>query len=104
MSYVIFEKGLGVSQSCDDPNLFRLVSEPLHTKGRFHFMGCGARGRVGLTLLKRDRTPQNKAWIKKERWRVVRATSLTEHSSGELRLDRESVVEEVADPFGPMGE
>jgi SAM-dependent methyltransferase len=102
MTYIIMQKGLSPEdQKPADPDVFRLVSESLHTKGRFHFVGCGAQGRTGITMLKRDKTPQNKTFIKKERWRVIRATSLHEHGD-ELRMDKHSVVSEAAEPFDPV--
>ena len=96
MTYLVVRpsRDVPVERALNSEQRWRIVSEPLHSKGRFHFMGCGARGRVGLTLLKRNKWRENKVFAKLDRWDVVDIDGVEERS-GELRLAPESSVDVV---------
>lgn len=96
MTYLVVRpsRDVPVERALNSEQRWRIVSEPLHSKGRFHFMGCGARGRVGLTLLKRNKWRENKVFAKLDRWDVVDIDGVEERG-GELRLAPESSVDVV---------
>ena len=55
----------------DDPRAWRLVSAARVAKGKHEIIGCSDRGRIPLRLLKRNRTPENKALERADRGEVV---------------------------------
>jgi len=75
--------------------LFRIVSEPLASKGRQRFMGCGPEGRVGLSLQEKHINEGNVLFSRLQRGDVVRVVGTEERGDG-LSLGAESTVEMVA--------
>jgi hypothetical protein len=61
--------------------VFRIVSEPLPSKGRLRYMGCGPEGRMGLALQEKHVTAANRPFASLLRGDVV------EVSGGEPRGD-----------------
>ena len=104
MTYVIFTRSLQTAAVVSHPDtVFRLVSEPLHQKGRFEFIGCGPAGRAKLALLKRDRDAALKAsFIKRERWEVLDVQGAERRPDGELRLSKRSTASIYSGPFEPL--
>jgi hypothetical protein len=54
--------------------VFRSVSEPLPSKGRLRYMGCGPEGRMGLSLQERHVTDANRRFAGLLRGDVVEVT------------------------------
>lgn len=100
MSYLVVS---AEAPARDERRLFRIVSEPLHTKGRLRYVGCGPEGRVGLALPERRLGGGNRAFASLERGDVI-SVSQTEEKGDGLALSGESLVERVArvgEPFPP---
>ena len=94
MSYLIVTSDRVAGGIDRSPELFRIVSEGLHSKGRFHFVGCGSQGRHGLTMLKRHKGSALKTFKKLDRGDIVRLTALEEKGDG-LHLGGDSDVARV---------
>jgi ribosomal protein RSM22 (predicted rRNA methylase) len=71
----------------DRDHAWRIVSEPLSSKGKLELYGCSDAGRIPLRLLRRNRSEANRAFEKARRGDVV-VTESTE-------LDRQTPVERV---------
>ena len=101
MSYLVLApKGEGWSEP--PPGLtFRIVSEPLPSKGRLRYMGCGPEGRKGLALQEKDVTPRNRAFEGLLRGDVVEVTGVEPRGDG-LRLSPESDVRVIAAAGSPV--
>jgi SAM-dependent methyltransferase len=83
--------------------LFRIVSEPLPSKGRLRYMGCGPEGRKGLALQEKDVTPRNRAFEGLLRGDVVEVSGVEPRGDG-LRLSPESDVRVIAAAGRPVPE
>lgn len=94
MSYLILGGERVVDGLDRSPELFRVVSDALHSKGRFHYIGCGARGRQGITMLKRHKGKALKTFKRLERGDIVRLSALEEKGDG-WHVGGESEVERV---------
>ena len=101
MSYLVLApKGEGWREP--PPGLvFRIVSEPLPSKGRLRYMGCGPEGRKGLALQEKDVTPRNRAFENLLRGDVVEVGPVEPRGDG-LRLSRESDVRVIAAAGRPV--
>ena len=75
--------------------IFRIVSEPLPSKGRLRYMGCGPEGRLGLALQEKDVRPANQRFERLLRGDVVALTGVEPRGDG-LRLGPESEVRVIA--------
>jgi SAM-dependent methyltransferase len=101
MSYLVLApKGEGWR---DPPagRVFRIVSEPLPSKGRLRYMGCGPEGRMGLALQEKDVTQRNRSFESLLRGDVVEITGVEPRGDG-LRLSAESEVRIVAAAGRPV--
>jgi ribosomal protein RSM22 (predicted rRNA methylase) len=74
---------------------FRIVSEPLPSKGRLRYMACGPEGRLGLALQEKHVTEANRAFERLLRGDVVALTEVEPRGDG-LRLSERSEVRIVA--------
>jgi hypothetical protein len=81
--------------------VFRIVSEPLPSKGRLRYMGCGPEGRMGLALQDRHRSDANRAFASLARGDVVELAG-AEPSGDGLRLGDVSAVRVVAPAGSPL--
>ena len=81
--------------------LFRIVSASLHSKGQQKYMGCGPRGRHGLTLLTRHARGTRAAFGELERYDVVELAGELVMKGDGLRVGPEVEVERVARAFEP---
>jgi len=93
-SYLVLRQA-GVPET--DAARFRIVSDPMKDKGRLRFFACGARGRVLITRLDRDRSPSNQALGEIERGAVIRIEGALEQADG-LRCTRETAIRRVPSP------
>lgn len=75
--------------------LFRIVSEPLASKGRRRYIGCGPEGRVGLSLQDKHLGEGNRAFGQLERGDVIAVEGTEERGDG-MALDDRSKVEVLA--------
>ena len=101
MSYLVLApRGEGWSEP--PPGLtFRIVSEPLPSKGRLRYMGCGPEGRKGLALQEKDVTQRNRAFEGLLRGDVVEVSGVEPRGDG-LRLSPESDVRVIAAAGRPV--
>jgi SAM-dependent methyltransferase len=81
--------------------VFRIVSEPLPSKGRLRYMGCGPEGRMGLALQEKDVGDRNRAFEGLLRGDVVEVTGVEPRGDG-LRLSPESEVRVIAAAGRPV--
>jgi SAM-dependent methyltransferase len=81
--------------------LFRIVSEPLPSKGRLRYMGCGPEGRVGLALQEKHVTDANRRFAKLLRGDVVEIGGGEPRGDG-VALGPESAVRVVAAAGKPV--
>jgi SAM-dependent methyltransferase len=81
--------------------VFRIVSEPLPSKGRLRYMGCGPEGRMGLALQEKDVREGNRAFEGLLRGDVVEVTGAEPRGDG-LRLSPESEVRVIAPAGRPV--
>lgn len=95
MTALVFGRASEAPACPGDANLFRIVSEPLASKGRQRFMGCGPRGRVGLSLQTKHLTESNKRFARLQRGDLVRIEGCEEKGDG-LSLGPDSRVEFVS--------
>lgn len=79
--------------SCES-HVFRIVSEPLASKGRQRFMGCGQMGRICLSLQTKHITESNVLFSRLKRGDLIRINTCEEKGDG-LALMPESKVEFV---------
>lgn len=81
--------------------VFRIVSEPLPSKGRLRYMGCGPEGRMGLSLQERHVRDSNRRFGSLLRGDVVRISGAEPRGDG-LALGEASAVEVVAAAGRPV--
>ncbi|HEU4382225.1 MAG TPA: small ribosomal subunit Rsm22 family protein [Anaeromyxobacteraceae bacterium] len=81
--------------------VFRIVSEPLPSKGRLRYMGCGPEGRLGLGLQDKHLSPWNRAFQRLVRGDVVEVSEVEPRGDG-LRLGEGSEVRVVAAVGEPL--
>ena len=90
-SYLVFRKdGLSFSDVCG-LNSFRVVSEPLVSKGKREFYVCGEAGRRLIARLDKDATPGNEPYETLKRGDCVRFERLTDEGK-RLKVGKETIV------------
>ena len=82
--------------------VFRIVSEPLPSKGRLRYMGCGPEGRVGLALQEKHVTEANRPFESLLRGDVVEVTGGEPRGDG-VALGEASAVRVIAPAGRPIG-
>jgi SAM-dependent methyltransferase len=85
----------GAASRREPPRVFRIVSEPLPSKGRLRYMACGPEGRLGLALQEKHVGPANAGFEGLLRGDVV-AVEGAEPSGEGLKLGPDSKVRVVA--------
>lgn len=80
--------------------VFRIVSEPLPSKGRLRYMACGPEGRMGLALQEKHVGERNRRFERLLRGDVVEITGVEPRGDG-LRLGEESEVRVIAEAGRP---
>jgi SAM-dependent methyltransferase len=81
--------------------VFRIVSEPMPSKGRLRYMGCGPEGRMGLALQDKHVGASNRHFGALLRGDVVDVTEVEPRGDG-LRLGERSAVRVLADAGSPV--
>jgi ribosomal protein RSM22 (predicted rRNA methylase) len=101
MSYLVLApRGEGWSEP-PPGRVFRIVSEPLPSKGRLRYMACGPEGRLGLSLQEKHVGDRNRRFEGLLRGDVVEVTDVEPRGDG-LRLGEESEVKVVARAGEPV--
>jgi len=95
MSYLVLApKGEGWAQP-PAGRVFRVVSEPLPSKGRLRYMACGPEGRLGISLQEKHVNERNRRFEHLLRGDVIELTELEPRGDG-LRLSHASEVKVLA--------
>ncbi len=81
--------------------VFRIVSEPLPSKGRLRYMGCGPEGRLGLALQEKHLSERNRGFERLARGDVVEVSGVEPRGDG-LRLGEGSAVRLLAAAGEPL--
>lgn len=81
--------------------VFRVVSEPLPSKGRLRYMGCGPEGRIGLALQEKHVTDANRRFQKLLRGDVIAIAGGEPRGDG-VALGPESQVRVLAGAGRPV--
>jgi len=89
-SYMIFQKERA-SLTDRYGDSFRVVSEPLISKGKMEFYVCGREGRRLVTRLNKDHSGANEPFEKLKRWDIVQFSGIADET-GRLRILKESEV------------
>jgi SAM-dependent methyltransferase len=101
MSYLVLApKGEGWAEP-PPGRVFRIVSEPLPSKGRLRYMGCGPEGRLGLSLQEKHVTEANRRFEALLRGDVVEISGAEPRGDG-LALGETSTVKVVAPAGRPV--
>jgi hypothetical protein len=101
MSYLVLApKGEGWAEP-PPGRVFRIVSEPLPSKGRLRYMGCGPEGRLGLSLQEKHVADANRRFESLLRGDVVEITGAEPRGDG-LALGEASTVKVVAPAGRPV--
>jgi ribosomal protein RSM22 (predicted rRNA methylase) len=96
-SYVIVRNDTRSLADVCGPDCYRVVSEPLATKGKLEFYFCGKEGRRLATRLDKDASPANGPFGRLQRGDVVRIEGMAIEER-RFRITRESFVTQL-DPF-----
>ena len=81
--------------------VFRIVSEPLPSKGRLRYMGCGPEGRMGLSLQEKHVVEANRRFASLLRGDVVEIAGAEPRGDG-LALGEGSTVKVIAPAGRPV--
>jgi SAM-dependent methyltransferase len=101
MSYLVLAPAGEAWRDPPPGKVFRIVSEPLPSKGRLRYMGCGPEGRMGLALQEKDVTETNRAFEGLLRGDVIEVTETEPRGDG-LRLAPSSRVRVIAAAGRPV--
>ena len=89
-SYMIFQKERASLTDLYGDS-YRVVSEPLVSKGKMEFYVCGREGRRLVTRLNKDHSGTNEPFEKLKRWDIVQFSGIADEAGG-LRILKESQV------------
>jgi ribosomal protein RSM22 (predicted rRNA methylase) len=93
-SYLVLgKKPISLSDVCGS-HAFRIVSEPLVSKGKIEFFACGPDGRRLITRLDKDKASVNQAFEKMHRGSVVRFEQLIDEGK-RYKVGKDTVVQDV---------
>jgi ribosomal protein RSM22 (predicted rRNA methylase) len=94
MTYLLLAPA-GESGMPQPPGTYRIVSEPLSSKGRLRYIGCGPEGRTGLALQEKHLTQANSDFARLARGDVISVRGTSRKGDG-LSLDAGSEVQVMA--------
>jgi SAM-dependent methyltransferase len=82
-------------------NQYRIVSEPLHTKGRLRYFGCGRVGRHAIVMKERDATGAAAAFASLDRGDVISIGETVPKGDGDMirRGEPVQVLARAGEPF-----
>jgi SAM-dependent methyltransferase len=101
MSYLVLAPRGEAWAEPPEGRVFRIVSEPLPSKGRLRYMGCGPEGRMGLSLQEKHVTDANRGFERLLRGDVVRLTGGEPRGDG-VALGEASEVKVIAPAGRPV--
>ncbi len=101
MSYLVLAPPGAAWAEPPPGRVFRIVSEPLPSKGRLRYMGCGPEGRLGLSLQEKHVTDGNRRFASLLRGDVIEIVGAEPRGDG-LALAEGSTVRIVADAGRPV--
>ncbi|BDG03059.1 small ribosomal subunit Rsm22 family protein [Anaeromyxobacter oryzae] len=101
MSYLVLAAPGEAWAPPPEGRVFRIVSEPLPSKGRLRYMGCGPEGRMGLSLQEKHVSAPNRAFEHLLRGDVVEVSGAEPRGDG-IALGEASVVRLVAGAGRPV--
>jgi hypothetical protein len=93
-SYLVLRKDTLSLSDVFGQNVFRVVSEPLVSKGKREFFICGPGGRRMCTRLDKDRTSLNQAFERLKRGDVVTFERLLDEGK-RFKVGKETVVADI---------
>lgn len=79
-SYLVLRKDGKSLSDVYDPGAFRVLSEPLISKGKKEFFLCGVKGRRLVTRLDKDATPENEPFEALDRGDIIRFEGLIDET------------------------
>jgi SAM-dependent methyltransferase len=101
MSYLVVAPGGEAWAEPPPGRVFRIVSEPLPSKGRLRYMGCGPEGRMGLALQEKHVAEANRAFEGLLRGDVIAVSGAEPRGDG-LALGEGSSVRIIAPAGSPV--
>lgn len=90
-SYLVLRRDRLSLSDILEKNSFRIVSEPLISKGKIEFFICGHEGRQLITRLDKDKTPSNEQFQKLKRGDIVTFELLIDEGK-RLKVGKNTVV------------
>ena len=90
-SYLVLRKDKLSLTDVLEKNSYRIVSEPLISKGKIEFFICGNRGRQLITRLDKDKTPSNMQFQKLQRGDIVTFRDLIDRGN-RFKIDKNTTV------------
>lgn len=82
MSFLILSPKGAKWPELPEGRIFRIVSEILESNKRLRLVGCGPEGRIGLSIMEKDLTEDNKLFLRLKRGDVVSITGAEDRESG----------------------
>ncbi len=101
MSYLVLAPKAEAWAAPPPGRVFRIVSEPLPSKGRLRYMGCGPEGRMGLSLQEKHVVEANRRFASLLRGDVVELSGAEPRGDG-LALGEGSTVKVIAPAGRPV--
>jgi len=90
-SYLVLRKDKLSLSDILEKNSYRVVSEPLVSKGKLEFYICGIGGRRLITMLDKDKTPSNMQFQKLQRGDIVSFRDLIDEGN-RFKIDKGTTV------------
>ena len=90
-SYLVLRKDKLSLTDVLEKNSYRIVSEPLVSKGKLEFYICGIGGRRLITMLDKDKTPSNMQFQKLQRGDIVSFRDLIDEGN-RFKIDKGTTV------------
>lgn len=103
MSFLVIAPKEGKWPDLPDGRIFRIVSETLESNKRLRLVGCGPEGRIGLSIIEKDVTEENKLFLRLQRGDVIKITGAEERESG-IGLTAQSRITVLARAGRPLPE
>ncbi len=94
-SYLVLRKDKLSLSDILEKNSYRIVSEPLISKGKIEFFICGNRGRQLITRLDKDKTPSNIQFQELQRGDIVTFKDLIDEGK-RLKAGKDTIVSVVS--------
>lgn len=103
MSFLVIAPKEGKWPEVPEGRVFRIVSETLESNKRLRLVGCGPEGRIGLSIIEKDVTEENKLFLRLQRGDVIKITGAENRDSG-IGLTAQSRITVLARAGRPLPE